>query len=134
VTDPTTADRTYRMRVARWMRPILAASGMSQRRVRIVLTETSLTVRAGIWFRVQIDRSAVQRVARQRDAWWAIGVHTDFRRGWLVNGSPRGIVAVELDPPARGRMAGLPINVRRLGLSLEDPDDFIGAWPPAVRD
>jgi hypothetical protein len=101
--------------------------------VRILLTETALTVRAGIWFRVQIDRAAVQRVARQRDAWWAIGVHTDFRRGWLVNGSPRGIVSVELDPPARGRMAGLPIKVRRLGLSLEDPVGFVSAWPLAVR-
>ena len=59
--------------------------------------------------------------------WWAIGVHTDFRGAWLVNGSPRAIVMVELDPPARARMAGISVTVKRLGLSLEDPDAFVSA-------
>jgi hypothetical protein len=131
-TDDETG-RAYDMRVARWMRPILAACGMGRRRTRIALTDSVLRVRAGIWFRVQIDRQSVRRVSRERDVWWAIGVHTDLRSRWLVNGSPRNIVALELDPPARGRMAGIAIKVRRLGLSLEDPERFISAWPPDVR-
>jgi hypothetical protein len=121
----------YRLRVARWMRPILAASGMGRRRVRVVLTDAQLQVRAGIWFRADIDRAALRRVSCQRDVWWAIGVHTDFRGRWLVNGSPRGIVAIDFDPPARARMAGIIVKVRRLGLSLEDPDGFARACAPS---
>ena len=120
-------DTEFRLRCARWMRPILTVSAMAPERVRIVLSDTELVVRAGPWFRTTIPRSSMRSAARRRDAWWAIGVHTDFRGSWLINGSPRGIVMVELDPPARARMAGIPVKVKRLGLSLDDPDAFLSA-------
>ena len=59
------------------------------------------------------------------DVWWAIGVHSDFRGSWLVNGSMEGIVFLDLDPPARGRSGPIPIRIKRLGLGLEDPEDFL---------
>lgn len=55
------------------------------------------------------------------------GVHTDLRGSWLVNGSASGIVDLRLDPLAHGRMAGIPITVRRLGLGLQDPEGFLDA-------
>lgn len=116
------------------MRPVLASTGLGRGRVSIRLSEAALHVRAGIWFRATIPRSAIRAVTRQRDAWWAIGVHTDFRRSWLVNGSPRGIVAVELEHPVPARVAGIPVKVRRLGLSVEDPDGFIAAVGPPPPD
>ena len=121
------AETEFRMRSARWMRPILAVSGLGPTRVRIVLSDAELVVRAGPWFRARIPRSSLRSAGRRRDAWWAIGVHTDFRGAWLINGSPRGIVMVEVDPPARGRMAGIPVKLKRLGLSLDDPDAFLSA-------
>ena len=116
------------------MRPVLAATGMGRRRVTVRLSEASLEVRTGFWFRATIPRSAIGAVARERDTWWAIGVHTDFRRSWLVNGSPRGIVTIELEHPVVARCAGIPVKVKRLGLSLVDPEGFIaavGPLPPA---
>ena len=124
--------REFRLRYARWMRPIMAATGIGPRRVRIELSDIDLTVRAGVWFTAAIPRSSIRAVARQRDAWWAIGVHTDFRGAWLVNGSPRGIVMLAVDPPARARMAGFSVTVKRLGLSLEDPDAFAAALTTAT--
>ena len=120
----------FRLRYARWMRPLLAAVGLSPGRVKVELRDTELSVRAGMWFRAAIPRSSIRAATRQRNAWWAIGVHADFRGGWLVNGSPRGIVLVALDPPARARMAGIRVKVKRLGLSLEDPDGFLEAVAP----
>jgi hypothetical protein len=121
------------MRVARWMRPLLALCGMGRRSRRIVLTDSSLEVRAGVWFRLRVARDTVRHVGRERDTWWAIGVHTDLRRTWVVNGSPRGMVSVQFDPPARGRMAGIPIHVRRLLLSVTERDEFLAEWPADVR-
>jgi len=125
--------REFRLRYARWMRPILAATGMGPRWVKIELSDTDLTVRAGLWFTGIIPRSSIRAFGRQRDAWWAIGVHTDFRGAWLVNGSPRNIVMLTVDPPARARMAGISVKVKRLGLSLEDPDAFMAALTPATN-
>jgi hypothetical protein len=115
------------------MRPLLALGGMGRRSRRIVLTDSSLEVRAGIWFRLRVDRDTIRRVGRERDIWWAIGVHTDLRRTWVVNGSPRGMVSLQFEPPGRGRMAGIPIRVRRLLLSVTERDQFLAEWPADVR-
>jgi hypothetical protein len=123
--------RSYDMRVARWMRPLLAAAGMGRRRTRVVVDDGQLHVVAGFWFRAHIDLDALKRVRRARDMWWAIGVHTDFRGGWLVNGSPRGIVMIDVAPPAPARFVGIRVKVRRLGISLEEPDVFVRERAPA---
>ena len=122
--------RTFAVRYARWMRPVLALGGLGRRRVRVELSDSELVVRAGIWFRATIARTSIRAVEHQGNAWWAIGVHTDFRGRWLVNGSPRGIVVVHLDPVIRARAAGLSVKVKRLALSLENPDGFVTAAAP----
>ena len=52
-------------------------------------------------------------------------------RGWIVNGSPLGMVHLAIEPPASGHFAGLPIGVGNLWLSLEDPDAFLAALTSA---
>jgi hypothetical protein len=54
------------------------------------------------------------------------GVH-GWRGRWLVNGSSSGLVRVDLCPPARGRMGPVPISVRQLRVSVEDPDGLVAA-------
>ena len=46
---------------------------------------------------------------------------------WLVNGSPDGIVKIELSEPTRAFTAGFPIRLRMLAVSLEDPHGFLAA-------
>jgi hypothetical protein len=52
---------------------------------------------------------------------------------WLVNASPDGIVAVELTEGVRAFVAGFPIRLRLLAVSLEDPDGFLAALGAAAR-
>jgi len=52
---------------------------------------------------------------------------------WLVNGAPDGIVAVELTEAVRAFVAGFPIRLRLLAVSLEDPDGFLAALGAPAR-
>ena len=95
-------------------------------RPKVELTDHSLSVRWGWMFRASIPRSSIRRAARHRDVWWAIGVHSDLRfKSWLVNASSKGIVFLDILPPATGRSAPFGVTVERLGLGLEDPDEFL---------
>lgn len=55
-----------------------------------------------------------------------IGVH-GWRGRWLVNGAARGLVTVEIDPPARARVLGVPVRLRTLCVSVESPEELISA-------
>ena len=56
---------------------------------------------------------------------WAVGVHSNFRGRWVVNGSSLGIVELGLEPAARARTAIFPIAVKVLGLGLRDPEGLL---------
>ena len=66
---------------------------------------------------------------RDVDMRWGVGVHGWAGR-WLVNGATTGIVTLTVDPAARGRMLGVPVKLRVLHLSLQDPDGFVAASLP----
>lgn len=54
------------------------------------------------------------------------GVHG--RKGrYLVNGSARGLVQIELTPPQRARMLGMPIELRELTVSVAEPHALVAA-------
>ena len=52
---------------------------------------------------------------------------------WLVNGAPDGIVATELTERVRAFVLGVPIRLRLLAVSLEDPDGFLAALGAPAR-
>jgi hypothetical protein len=118
--------RSFPIRYSPLSRVMFAALLLGERRAEVELTDDVLRVRMGWAFRAEIPRASIRRAARHRDAWRAIGVHSDLRfRSWLVNGSTKGIVFLDIDPPARGRTGPFPITIGRLGLGLEDPDTFL---------
>lgn len=117
--------RVFAFEFSPWLRWAFLLIGAGPGGSRVVLTDDELMVRMGWGFRARIARSAIRTARRERDVWWAIGVHTNFARSWLVNGSPRGIVRLDLDPPARARCLGVPVRVKRLGLGLADPEAFL---------
>ena len=116
----------FRVRYGR-VGPLLVALGLGPRHAGVELTARVLRVRMGWAFRADIPRPVVRGPERDRDWPWAIGVHTNLSGSWLVNGSATGIVSMDIDPPARARVAGFRVKVRRLGISLEDPDGFLAA-------
>ena len=118
--------RSFPIRYSRLSRWFFAPLLLGARHTKVELTEDTLRIRMGWAFRAQIPRRSVRRAALHRDVWWAIGVHSDLRfKTWLVNGSSKGIVFLDILPPAKGRMGPFRITIERLGLGLEDPDGFV---------
>jgi hypothetical protein len=122
-----TSFRRFDVHYSRWWRWLFSISGLGPRWTAVELRENELYVRMGWAFRATIPRSSIATAARAPDWYWAIGVHTNLKGSWLVNGSPHGLVSLELSPPVEGRCAGIRVTVRRLGLGLVDPDSFLTA-------
>jgi hypothetical protein len=93
-----------------------------------------VVVRMSYAFRSVFDRSTIRSAAPWNGRVWGWGVH-GWRRRWLVNGSSQGIIMLTIDPPARARVLGVPIRVRELAVSLDDPVGFVAAlgMEPALR-
>jgi hypothetical protein len=117
----------YRIRYAKGLLPLFSVLGLGRGLSTVELDADELRVGMGWALRARIPRSSIVGAGRSRPIWWAIGVHGDFHGDWLVNGSSQGIVWIRIDPPARGRVLGVPVKLRRLGLGLEEPEGFLAA-------
>ena len=99
----------------------LAVLGMTRSTSYVDVGTETVEVRMGLWFRARFDR--VQVVSAEDAPHPLIlgwGVH-GWRGRWLVNGSSSGIVRVVLEPSARARVIGVPVRLRELLVSVEDP-------------
>jgi hypothetical protein len=87
-----------------------------------------IDVRMGWAFRASIPRAAVTKVDQvdRIPPLYGFGVHGWGGR-WAVNGSQRGAVKLTIDPPAEGRVLFVPVKLRELYLSIDQPEAFIVA-------
>jgi hypothetical protein len=113
-------------------RVLLTLLGTGPRFSYVEVSEDTIRVAMGWAFRALIPRSSVRRISKDRNMWRGIGVH-GWRGEWLVNGSVSGIVTLEIDPPARALVIGVPVRLRELHVSLEDPDGFLAALGQSGR-
>ena len=124
----------FAIRVDRWCRPLFVVLGIGPRFDHVDVDDATVTVRLGWSFVLRVDRSAIREVSRNGDVYGGWGAH-GWRGRWLINGSSKGIVRIELDPRQRGRLLLLwPVRPSRLLVSLDDPEGFlaaIGAAGPA---
>ncbi len=60
------------------------------------------------------------------------GVH-GFAGRWLVNGSGRGILTIDLEPVQRGYVMGFPVRIRQLMVSVQDPSKLAAALTDFAR-
>lgn len=107
------------------MTPILAGP----RRCHVVLTTDRLKVTMGAcgWaFSSSVPRSSIVQAKRVSGRVWQWGAH-GWRGRWLVNGSGRGLVQITIEPAGRGRCLFVPLKVRQLTLSVEQPDELVAA-------
>ena len=110
------------------LRPLLVACGLGPSHARVRLRPDAVDVSMGWAFRMSAPRASVRSAALDDRPVRGWGVHG--RRGrWLVNGSSNGVVKLELDPPVRARVLGLPTTVRELRVSLEEPEALVAALP-----
>jgi hypothetical protein len=90
----------------------------------VELDETTLRVRLGLGFQGEVPRSAITSAVRDTGREISIGAH-GWRGRWLVNTSTRGLVRLTIEPPGKGRCLGIPVVLRELRVSLDDPDAFL---------
>jgi hypothetical protein len=92
----------------------------------ITLDDATVQIRFGLMFRAEVPRSAVLDAKRWTGRVGGWGAHGRHGR-WLVNGSSRGIVQIQLNSTQRGSMTGLPVKVTELLVSVEDPNGLVAA-------
>ncbi len=100
--------------------------GLRRANSSVDLGPSEITVRMGWAFRATVPRSSITSVDEDDDRVLGWGVH-GWRGRWLVNGSSSNVVRIEVDPHGRGHTAGIPVKVRAIRVSVEDPDGLITA-------
>jgi hypothetical protein len=105
---------------------VMTPLGAGRRRSQIVITDTEVLVRMGWWFTAAVPRSSIRGVVQRSGSVISRGVHGWSGR-WLVNGAGDGLVVVTIDPPASAFVTGVPVRLRELTVSAEDPDQLVAA-------
>jgi hypothetical protein len=119
--------RRYNLSFNRVMRVVMTVFLCGPRQCRVQLDGDRLRVRMGLagWaFAGSVPRRSIKTARTVRGPVLAWGAH-GWRGRWLVNGSSRGLVQLTIEPPARGRCLFVPIKLKELTLSLEQPDQFL---------
>jgi len=113
-----------RLRYERWFLPLSVPLGLGPRHSEVRVEGNVLHVRMGWAFSSDIPLGSIRSAAPSARPVTGWGVH-GFRGDWLVNGSSNGIVELTIDPPARARVLGVPIPLKRLWISVTDPEALI---------
>jgi hypothetical protein len=109
----------------------MAVLGLTRGNSYVDVSATDVVVRLGWAFRATVSRSTVQSVAPDHGRVWGWGAH-GWNGRWLVNGSSSGLVRIELEPVGRARVAGFPVTLRELRVSVDDPAGLERALAPNV--
>ena len=107
-------------------RPVLSVLGMGPRFSSIGVAGDQVRVRMGWSFQADIPRRSITGAEPSSGLVGGIGVH-GWRGRWLVNGAASGLVTLDIDPPVRARVLGVPVGLRTLRVSVESPDELLGA-------
>jgi hypothetical protein len=111
----------FSIRFDRWYRVLSSALLLRPRASYVEIADDTVTARMGWAFATTFPRAAVVRTSRLDHAPLSRGVH-GFAGRWLVNGSGDRILVIDLEPAQRARVIGVPIKLRQLAVSVEDPD------------
>ena len=97
---------------------------------RVEVDDGEIRVRMSWLFTLDAPRRNVRSVAPDHSAVLGWGAH-GWGGTWLVNGSSSGLVRIEFDPQVHARVAGFPVVVRVLRVSVEDPEALVTALAPS---
>jgi hypothetical protein len=108
------------------MRRLMRPLGLGPRGAWVDVGGTDVEVRMGWAFRARFPRGVVLGAWRSDRAVLSQGVHGRNGR-WLVNGSRRGLVRIELRPDQEARAVGRRVRLATLEVSVKDPDALLAA-------
>jgi hypothetical protein len=90
----------------------------------VEVDEIEVVVQMGWAFRSRFPRSAVSSATKMNGQPLSRGVH-GFGGQWIVNGSGRGILTIDLTPVQRGYVLGFPVRLRQLMVSVVEPEALV---------
>ena len=99
---------------------LLLTSLLLLRPARVDLVGDRVQVRLGWAFLADFPRSTVRSAVVDQRRVISLGAH-GWRGRWLVNTSTSGLVTMQLDPVQRARVVGIPVSLRWLTVSVQDP-------------
>lgn len=111
----------FPIRFERWYRAVSRGLFLLPSDSYVEVRDDDVECRMGWAFRATFRRAAVARTARVARKPVSRGVH-GFAGRWLVNGSAAPILAIDLEPAQRARVLGVPVTLRQLLVSVDDPD------------
>ena len=117
---PSPASPRFSIRFERGYRLLSAALFLLPSRSYVEFDGPDVVVRMAWAFRSRFPKAAIRSVAPAPDRWLTRGVH-GFGGRWLVNGAGTGILGIDLDPPQRAYVVGVPVRLKQLLVSVEDP-------------
>jgi hypothetical protein len=92
----------------------------------VVVNDAEVGIAMGRSFNGRAPRSTVTSARALAGTVLSRGVH-GWRGDWLVNGAGNGLVELLFDPPLKARVLAFPVSVRRLRVSVDDPDGLVEA-------
>ena len=107
-------------------RPLLTVLGMGPGLSSVDIDGDHVRVRMGWSFQAEIPLHSITTAEAFSGLVGGIGVH-GWRGRWLVNGAASGLVTLEIDPPARARVSGVPVRLRALRVSVKSPHELLAA-------
>jgi hypothetical protein len=109
-------------------KPLATILGTGPGQSGVEVEADRIDVRMGWAFRAGIPRASIRKVEQvdRIPALMGLGVH-GWRGTWAVNGAQRGAVKITIDPPADARVLLVPVKLRELYISLEQPEAFVVA-------
>jgi hypothetical protein len=110
----------------------MALVGMVPSRCSVDLVDDRIHVRMGMWFDLEAARHTVRDASLDHGRVLGWGVHGWHDR-WLVNGSSQGLVRLTFEPTQRAWMGPVPLRVRVLRVSLDDPEGLVEALTGEVE-
>jgi hypothetical protein len=92
-----------------------------------IAVEDDVACVMGRLFRGRAPRPSVVGASIVSDRVLSRGVH-GWRGDWLVNGAGRGLVELRFEPPMRATVTMVPVKVRRLRVSVDDPEGLVAVF------
>jgi hypothetical protein len=99
----------------KWILPILL---LPDRYAYIQIDGGLVQIRLGWGFRLTFSRSDIMEIVDHRPV-VSIGAH-GWKGRWLVNGAHSPIAVIRLTHPSPGHVAGFPVRVREILVSVDD--------------
>jgi len=120
------APRWFTLRYGQYSRYLLKLVASGPERSGIAVDGNEIAIRMGRCFDGRAPRATVTSAKELSETVISRGAH-GWRGDWLVNGDGDHLVEIRFEPPMPGHVMLVPVRVRRLRISVEEPQALVEA-------